>query len=77
MDAATIKGVVGRLQRKNLVTIRPDPKDKRRAIIALSSKAADIMGELNEIGTKISDETLRPLTDNEKTKLLQILKKIS
>jgi MarR family transcriptional regulator, lower aerobic nicotinate degradation pathway regulator len=77
MDVATIKGVVGRLQRKDLVTLRPDTKDKRRTTIALSGKAADLMEKLYDIGADISDETLRPLTRNEKTRLLQILKKIS
>jgi DNA-binding MarR family transcriptional regulator len=77
MDVATIKGVVGRLQRKDLVTLRPDIKDKRRTIIALSCKAADMMDQLYDIGDNISNETLRPLTKSERTKLLQILKKIT
>lgn len=77
MDVATIKGVVGRLQRKDLVTLRSDPKDKRRTIIALSNKAAAMIDQLHDIGEDISNETLRPLTNNEKTRLLQILEKIS
>lgn len=77
MDVATIKGVVGRLQRKDLVTLRADPKDKRRTIIALSSKAVAMLDQLYDIGTDISDETLRPLTNSEKTRLVRILKKIS
>ncbi len=76
MDVATIKGVVGRLQRKGLVTLRPDPTDKRRTMIALSDQAEGMIGQLSRIGADISEETLKPLTNNEKIRLLQLLKKI-
>ncbi len=77
MDVATIKGVVGRLQRKGLVTQHPDPTDKRRTVIALSDKAAGMIDQLSRIGTDISDETLKPLTNSEKARLLRSLKKLS
>ena len=36
MDAATIKGVVGRLMARGLVTTVPDPEDRRRLIVDLT-----------------------------------------
>jgi ribosomal protein S17 len=36
-----------------------------------------MMDQLYDIGDNISNETLRPLTKSERTKLLQILKKIT
>jgi MarR family transcriptional regulator, lower aerobic nicotinate degradation pathway regulator len=76
MDVATIKGVVDRLRKKDLVSLSPDPNDKRRTTIRLTEKSAAMIDQLHAIGHGITDETLRPLTENEKSRLLQILKKI-
>ena len=40
MDVATIKGVVDRLRGKGLVTLNPDPNDKRRTTISAASPPA-------------------------------------
>jgi DNA-binding MarR family transcriptional regulator len=77
MDASTIKGVIGRLHKKGLVTHGPDPKDKRRKTIKLSEKAAAMIGQFHSIGGQISNETLRPLKESEKKRLLQLLQKIA
>ena len=77
MDVATIKGVVDRLRNKDLVALKPDPRDRRRTMIRLTEKAAGMIDQLHAIGRNISDETLRPLTENEKTRLIKLLKKIS
>ncbi len=77
VDVATIKGVVDRLKKKGLVQLSPDTKDKRRTIIDLSGDGNAIVEQLFDIGHDVTDETLRPLTAAEATKLLQLLKKIS
>jgi len=77
MDVATIKGVIGRLQRKGLVVLNADPNDKRRTIISLSPDGAALIGQLHDVGQKISAETLGPLTENEKARLLKLLKKMT
>lgn len=77
VDVATIKGVVDRLKNKDLISIRPDPKDKRRTLISLKPETESMMEELYRVGENISDETLRPLTPSEQDRLLQLLTKIS
>jgi len=76
MDVATIKGVVDRLRKKDLVSLSPDPRDRRRTVIRLTEKAASMIDRLHTVGRDISDETLRPLTESEKKRLIKILKKI-
>lgn len=77
MDVATIKGVVDRLRAKGLVQSRPDPTDKRRSIITLTEKGAALVAELKAVGQTITDETLAPLTPQERRTLTNLLRKIS
>ena len=77
LDVATIKGVVDRLHQKKLVKLEPSMEDKRKIIISLTTAADQIMENLHTAGKSISEETLRPLSRNEHTKLLQLLRKIT
>lgn len=77
IDIATIKGVVDRLKAKGLLTISPDPHDKRRSIIALTPAGKDLIAGLHEKGFAISSETLAPLKTSEQATLLALLKKIT
>ncbi|MBL4749686.1 MAG: MarR family transcriptional regulator [Amylibacter sp.] len=77
MDVATIKGVVDRLKKKDLVNIQPDPNDRRRTIISLTDESKELVSDLHEMGAYITDATLEPLTEKEKKTLLRLLKKIT
>ncbi len=77
MDVATIKGVVDRLRSKGLVTLAPDPNDKRRSLISISDDYKAIGPDLHAIGRAITQETLAPLSEEEKSTFVQLLKKIS
>lgn len=77
MDVATIKGVVGRLADKALVTLAPDPDDRRRMLIALSPDGQALLPELRALGLAISDETLAPLDREERETLLALLRRLS
>ncbi len=77
MDAATIKGVVDRLQARNLVVSRRDTKDRRRMTIELSEEGRALIGELETRAAKITDKTLAPLDRREKERLLALLKKLA
>ncbi len=77
MDVATIKGVVDRLRAKDLVTLSPDLKDRRRMLVELTQKGLDLYEEVKPIGQKISDRTLKSLSDSERRSLVKLLNKIT
>ena len=77
MDIATTKGVVDRLKAKGLVTSEPDKTDKRRSVISLTAKGADMVSKLENLGQTITAETLSPLNTQEQEALVALLKRIS
>lgn len=76
MDVATIKGVIDRLRRKSLTQSRPDPNDRRRTLISLSQRGRHVVAEMRDIGLTISRETLAPLTEVERRRLVRLLRKL-
>lgn len=77
MDSATMKGVVDRLAKRDLVTTRPDPTDQRRILIELTDagRAAYLANE--GAAQAISDETLKPLSAAERTQFLALLARLT
>lgn len=77
MDVATVKGVVERLKDKGFVELKPDLEDKRRLVIFLSEKGENIVQGLEEVGMKITEETLSPLNEAERATLVKLLHKLT
>jgi len=77
MDVATIKGVVDRLLRKGLVSVVPDPDDRRRTKISLTSAGEALIPALFETGAEISGLTLAPLSEDEAKQLVTLLGKLT
>ena len=76
MDAATIKGVVGRLVRRRLVTTMPSPEDRRRLIVDLTPEGRALFASLRPRGLEASRRTLAPLTPAEQARLVALLHKL-
>lgn len=76
MDAATIKGVVERLSKKGLVQTSVDQTDSRRLLVSLSEQGRETTQELIPLGKEITDETLRPITQANRNKLIDLLQKL-
>jgi len=77
MDAATIKGVIDRLRRRGLVTTRRDQADQRRIFVELSPAGRNVFLASELAAISISGQTLVPLSPDEQTNFLQMLKKIT
>ncbi|HEU0222397.1 MAG TPA: MarR family transcriptional regulator [Paracoccaceae bacterium] len=77
MDAATIKGVIDRLEARTLVTTAPDPGDRRRLVVALSAEGMVLFEGLAALGLAISAKTLEPLTRAEQRLFLALLRKLA
>ena len=77
MDVATIKGVVDRLRHREFVKIESDPEDKRRLLVSLTAKGKTLAKNMQDVGLQITEETLEPLNNDERSALLSALQKIT
>lgn len=77
MDAATIKGVIGRLVDRGMVETSAHPADRRRVLLNLSEAGRAQMHDLLDRATEITEETLEPLTQAERKRFLTLLEKLT
>lgn len=77
MDAATVKGVVGRLEGLGLVARAADPEDRRRLTVALTEAGRDLVQRRYATATAITDATLAPLSAQDRQTLLALLLRLT
>jgi DNA-binding MarR family transcriptional regulator len=77
MDAATIKGVIDRLTGRGFTTVRPDPVDGRRLVVALTPMGSDLYDRAAPIAGLITDKTLEPLDADERSTLVALLRRLA
>lgn len=77
IDSATILGVVQRLQSAGLVATEPHPSDKRRRVVSLTAAGRKTVDEAIAKAQKSNEETLAPLTEDERRLLIELLGKLS
>jgi DNA-binding MarR family transcriptional regulator len=77
MDQATIKGVVGRLIRLGLVQTTPDVGDRRRLTVALTPAGTELFAARRATALQISEDTLAPLTPEERADLSALLARLT
>jgi len=76
LDAATIKGVVDRLQARNFVTALNDPRDRRRRAVALTDRGRHVTEAAIEVAAEITSATLVPLTVEEQRTVAKLVRKL-
>jgi DNA-binding MarR family transcriptional regulator len=76
MDAATIKGVVGRLVMRRLVSTVPSEEDRRRLIVDLTAEGHALFGTVRERAREATEVTLSPLTAAERERFLGLLRRL-
>ena len=77
MDAATIKGVIDRLTARGFTTVRPDPGDGRRIVVALTPLGSDLYDRAAPIAALITEETLGSLNEDERSTLVALLRRLA
>ncbi|MGE4244724.1 MAG: MarR family winged helix-turn-helix transcriptional regulator [Parvibaculaceae bacterium] len=77
MDVATVKGVVDRLVNRGLVATEPDPADGRRLLVALTDEGRALVEEAMPIAWRITEETLKPLSEKERKLFLVLLSRLT
>ena len=73
MDAATIKGVVGRLVARRLVATAPDGGDRRRLVVTLTPEGRAVYDRVMPEATR---RTLEPLAPEERAALVALLRRL-
>lgn len=76
MDAATIKGVIDRLKRKELVRLEMDETDRRRLLVMLTEKGQAVISEAIVKAIEITNTNLAPLNASEKRTFIELLSKL-
>ena len=76
MDPATTFGVISRLKKRDLITQRTDPNDARRVLLRLTPEGDTCANAMRDIATRVTEDTLAPLTGNERKTLLALLAKL-
>ena len=76
MDAATIKGVIGRLVARGYVEAQPDPQDSRLRLLKLTSLGRRAVERSLPLAEAITQETLAPLGARERATLLRLLRRL-
>ncbi len=77
MDPATVKGVVARLMARGMVTRQRDGADARRLLVALTPVARAALPALVEKARAVTAATLAPLSREEATRLVALLRRLA
>lgn len=77
MDAATMQGVIKRLDARGLIERRPDPDDRRRLVLSLSASGRRLIERAIEAGHEITRRTLAPLSAAERKSFLVLLARLA
>ena len=76
MDAATIKGVIGRLKSRGLVKLSDHDQDRRRLVVSLTPQGRALIAALLREARRITEETLAPLSPREAEMLVRLLSRL-
>jgi len=74
LDNATLSGVIDRMAKTGWIVKQADPGDKRAMQIFLTSKAKKMKSSILDEQRKANEESLSPLSEEEKVFLKRLLK---
>ena len=73
MGKVSVGGLVDRLEERNWVERRADPKDRRMNRVYLTKKAGEIDDKMTKTGHILVDQTFRNLSPDERDTLINLL----
>ena len=77
MDAATIKGVIDRLNARGFTKTSSDPADARRLLVELTPLGMEVYARGEPLAREITAQTLAPLDEDERTTLVELLRRLT
>ncbi len=76
VDQATIRGIVERLKARDLITVTPDPIDRRKVVVGLTDAGGALLAETVPQAAKITELTFGTLNPAERIALIFLLNKM-
>jgi len=76
IDPATIMGIIHRLSDRQLIRRLPDPTDRRRTLLSITSTGLKLVEDIQAAGHAVTAETLEPLDAEERRLFLRLLAKL-
>ncbi|MCB9994225.1 MAG: MarR family transcriptional regulator [Hyphomicrobiaceae bacterium] len=76
-DPMTLSGMMERLEAKNFVERRPDPKDSRAKVVLITETARDVVAAMKAEMTRTQEQVLEGLSESERDHLIDILQRLS
>jgi len=76
MDPATIQGVIRRLHERGYIVRLADPTDRRRMVLSLSPQGQETVVRLLGAANRVGDEIVAPLSPEEQSVFIGLLKKL-
>lgn len=77
IDRSDIVATLDELAAAGLAARAPDPVDRRRNIVAITTQGVRVLRRLDAVLTDVQDRVLEPLTERERSTLLRLLAKLS
>jgi MarR family transcriptional regulator, lower aerobic nicotinate degradation pathway regulator len=76
IDRSDIVAAVNILVAGRLISREPDPDDRRRNVIAITTRGAKTLERLDAVLAAVQDAVLEPLSDRERATLARLLAKL-
>nr|WP_256262394.1 MarR family winged helix-turn-helix transcriptional regulator [Pseudomonas gingeri] len=76
VDQATIRGIVERLKARELISLEPDPEDRRKVIVGLTAEGTRLVQQTTPCAARISELTMSNLNPAEQVAVLFLLRKM-
>ncbi|PPS84318.1 MarR family winged helix-turn-helix transcriptional regulator [Streptomyces sp. MH60] len=77
LDPKDLVGVLNDLQSASLLVRVPDPGDRRKNAVSLTEEGGRVLARCEEAARVANDELLAPLTEDERARLTDLVRRIA
>lgn len=77
MDPPNVRDVVRRLAGRGLVTLEPDPEDRRALLVRITPEGVDLFTRVWPVAEAVNQRTLSVLTVEERELLVKMLARLA
>jgi DNA-binding MarR family transcriptional regulator len=77
LDPKDLVGVLNDLQAAELVVRAPDPGDRRKNAVSLTEEGGRVLARCEKSARAANDELLAPLTEEERTRLVDMVRRVA